>query len=50
MHGSVAHIEGEKKKLVHDAHRLSHLGVRLVDQKFAELCLEWFIIFSCDGY
>ncbi|WMV08641.1 hypothetical protein MTR67_002026 [Solanum verrucosum] len=29
--GSVAHIEDNKKKLVQDVHRLSRLGVRLVD-------------------
>ncbi|XP_049414673.1 uncharacterized protein LOC125877419 [Solanum stenotomum] len=30
---SVAHIEDGKKELVHDFHRLSHMGVRLVDSE-----------------
>ncbi|KAH0773702.1 hypothetical protein KY290_010839 [Solanum tuberosum] len=29
--GSVAHVEDEKKELVHDVHRLARLGVQLVD-------------------
>ena len=29
--GSVAHIEDGKKELVRDVHRLSRLGVRLID-------------------
>ena len=29
--GSTAHVEDEKKELVNDLHRLSRLGVRLVD-------------------
>lgn len=28
--GSVAHIEDENKELVHDVHRMSQLGVRVV--------------------
>ena len=29
--GSTSHVEDEKKELVKDIHRLSKLGVRLVD-------------------
>ena len=29
--GSTSHVEGDKKDLVKDIHRLARLGVRLVD-------------------
>ncbi|WMV38450.1 hypothetical protein MTR67_031835 [Solanum verrucosum] len=29
--GSVAHVDDDKKNLIHDVHRLARLGVRLVD-------------------